>query len=75
MRAKPFVSEFGDHTDFISDMTFYEAESCLLAVSGDGSLSINDLKSQKASVQEHIFTNRMYNILHSTWQCYSRGQS
>lgn len=48
-RMKSPTAEYTAHTDFVSDLTFHEAETCLLAVSGDGSLSINDLQSQKVS--------------------------
>lgn len=50
LRTKSSTREFSEHTDFISDLVYYEAENCLLAVSGDGTLSINDLKSGKVGV-------------------------
>ena len=46
-RAKSSITEFQAHSDFISDLTLHEAEQCLVAVSGDGSLSLNDLKAHK----------------------------
>lgn len=48
-RTRAQISEFKEHTDFISDMSLHGIEDCLLAVSGDGSLSVNDLKMHKVS--------------------------
>lgn len=56
-RAKSSVSEFQGHTDFISDLTLHEAEQCLVAVSGDGTLSLNDLKTQKVGNSRHSHFN------------------
>ena len=38
---------FEAHTDFVSDMVMHELEHCLVAVSGDGTLSVNDLRTGK----------------------------
>ena len=46
-REKQHTTEFSSHSDFITDMTHHGAESCLLAVSGDGTLSVNDLRTNK----------------------------
>ena len=53
-RAKSSISEFQAHSDFISDLKFHEAEQCLVAVSGDGSLSLNDLKTHKVGESSHM---------------------
>ena len=38
---------FEVHTDFVSDMVMHEREQCLVAVSGDGTLTVNDLRTTK----------------------------
>ena len=38
---------FQAHTDFVSDMVLHEREQCLIAVSGDGMLTVNDLRTGK----------------------------
>lgn len=46
-REKSAVQQFTAHTDYISDVAVSESDSALLAVSGDGCLSINDMKAGK----------------------------
>lgn len=38
---------FDAHTDFVSDMVLHDREQCLVAVSGDGTLTVNDLRTGK----------------------------
>ena len=45
-QAEPSGS-FEAHTDFVSDMVLHEREQCLIAVSGDGTLTVNDLRTGK----------------------------
>lgn len=46
-RQREGVGAFDAHTDFISDMTPHAEKHVLLAVSGDGTLSVNDLRTLK----------------------------
>lgn len=48
-RQKNAIRRFTGHSEYISDLTFRVAEASLLAVSGDGCLSINDVRTGKAS--------------------------
>ena len=41
------VMSYKKHTDFISGFTMHSQSSCLLACSGDGTLSAHDLRSKK----------------------------
>lgn len=49
-RQSDATSSFEAHSDFVSDMVYHEREQCLIAVSGDGTLSVNDLRTNKASL-------------------------
>lgn len=49
-RQSDATSSFEVHSDFVSDMVYHEREQCLIAVSGDGTLSVNDLRTNKASL-------------------------
>ncbi|KAL3146127.1 hypothetical protein ABBQ38_015474 [Trebouxia sp. C0009 RCD-2024] len=42
---------FDAHTDFVSDMVLHDREQCLVAVSGDGTLTVNDLRTGKIRAQ------------------------
>ena len=46
-RQSDATSSFEVHTDFVSDLVYHEREQCLIAVSGDGTLSVNDLRTNK----------------------------
>ena len=46
-RSKSSTAEFRAHSDFVSDLKVHDAEYCLVSTSGDGSLSLIDLKTQK----------------------------
>ena len=39
------------HTDYVADLALAAGEQCLLAVSGDGTLSVTDLRTGKASAR------------------------
>ncbi|CAK0786967.1 hypothetical protein CVIRNUC_010181 [Coccomyxa viridis] len=41
------VASFTEHTDFIADFAYQEKDACLVAVSGDGTISITDLRKMK----------------------------
>ena len=43
------VGGFSAHTDYITDFAVHDAERSLLAVSGDGTLSVNDLRKLKVN--------------------------
>ena len=47
MRQKEATAQLDVHTDFISDLKDHPTEQCLIAVSGDGTLSISDLRTGK----------------------------
>lgn len=40
---------FEAHTDFVSDMVLHDREQGLVAVSGDGTLTVNDLRTGKVA--------------------------
>ncbi len=46
-RQPESAASFEAHTDFVSDMVLHEREQCLVAVSGDGTLTVNDLRTNK----------------------------
>jgi len=46
-RQPESTASFEAHTDFVSDMVLHEREQCLVAVSGDGTLTVNDLRANK----------------------------
>jgi WD40 repeat protein len=46
-RQPESTASFEAHTDFVSDMVLHEREQCLVAVSGDGTLTVNDLRTNK----------------------------
>ncbi|GAX76690.1 hypothetical protein CEUSTIGMA_g4136.t1 [Chlamydomonas eustigma] len=47
LRAKRAVMSYKKHTDFISGFCHHESARCLLACSGDGTLSSHDLRTHK----------------------------
>ena len=62
-RTKNRVGEYSSHTDFISDMAYHDADSCLAAASGDGSLSINDTRTQTVSALAFTLLLQMATLL------------
>jgi ATP-dependent RNA helicase DOB1 len=48
LRSQQHVLKYGKHGDYISGLTVSEKQQALLAVSGDGTLSVHDLRSCKA---------------------------
>ena len=48
MQADP-TARLEAHTDYVADLALASGEQCLLAVSGDGTLSVTDLRTGKAS--------------------------
>ena len=46
-RKKAAAHRFSEHTDYISDFAFCEAGGAVLVVSGDGCLSVYDIKAGK----------------------------
>lgn len=46
-RQPESTASFEAHTDFVSDMVLHDREQCLVAVSGDGTLTVNDLRTNK----------------------------
>ncbi|DBA90662.1 hypothetical protein WJX77_010677 [Trebouxia sp. C0004] len=50
-RQPESTATFEAHTDFVSDMVLHEREQCLVAVSGDGTLTVNDLRTNKIRAQ------------------------
>ena len=46
-RQSDAVASLDAHDDFVSDMALHERESCLLSVSGDGTLAVTDLRTNK----------------------------
>lgn len=48
LRSQQTVYKYSKHKDFVSCMTVSDKHQALLAVSGDGTLSVHDLKSSKA---------------------------
>ena len=53
MRQKKATAQFSAHTDYITDLSLHSGEECLLAVSGDGTLSVNDLRKNKVLRRAH----------------------
>ena len=53
MRQKKATTQFSAHTDYITDLSLHPGEACLLAVSGDGTLSVNDLRKNKVLCRAH----------------------
>eukprot|EP00884_Botryococcus_braunii_P017552 jgi/Botrbrau1/4480/Bobra.0220s0014.1 len=51
MRQADSVACFGAHTDYISAMTLAQEGGSLLATSGDGTLSVMDLRARKVSTR------------------------
>jgi WD40 repeat protein len=49
LRQAEAVGSFAEHTDYISDMAAHTPERTLLACSGDGTLSVNDLRTFKVA--------------------------
>ena len=49
LRQAAAVGSFAEHTDYISDMAAHAPERALLACSGDGTLSVNDLRTFKVA--------------------------
>lgn len=47
LRQKTAAMQFSKHTDFIADLALNTKQHALLAVSGDGTLSVHDLKANK----------------------------
>lgn len=47
LRSKAAVYTYSEHTDFITDFTVHQKDNCLVATSGDGTLSIHDLSKRK----------------------------
>ncbi|KAK9823827.1 hypothetical protein WJX72_005787 [[Myrmecia] bisecta] len=50
-RQQSGCGSFQAHSDFITDMVVLDAHQSLLAVSGDGTLSVNDLRTIKVQLQ------------------------
>jgi ATP-dependent RNA helicase DOB1 len=48
LRSQQHVLKYSKHSDYISGLTVNEKQQALLAVSGDGTLSVHDLRSCKA---------------------------
>jgi ATP-dependent RNA helicase DOB1 len=48
LRSQQHVLKYSKHSDYISGLTVSEKQQALLAVSGDGTLSVHDLRSCKA---------------------------
>ena len=46
-RQAESIASFEVHTDFVADMVLNEHEQCLVAVSGDGTLSVTDQRTNK----------------------------
>ena len=46
-RQPESTASFEAHTDFVSDMVLHDREQCLVAVSGDGTLTVSDLRTNK----------------------------
>ncbi|GAB4816296.1 hypothetical protein N2152v2_003342 [Parachlorella kessleri] len=46
-RQSDAVASLDAHEDFVSDLALHERESCLLSVSGDGTLAVTDLRTNK----------------------------
>lgn len=46
-RARESCGSFSPHTDYVSDLTLHDGSGTLLATSGDGTLSVNDLRTLK----------------------------
>ena len=46
-RQSDAVASLEAHDDFVSDLALHERESCLLSVSGDGTLAVTDLRTNK----------------------------
>ncbi|XP_078438345.1 transducin family protein / WD-40 repeat family protein [Wolffia australiana] len=53
-RARTCCNSFSVHEDYISDMTFVPASMNILATSGDGTLSVNDLRKNKVKCQSEF---------------------
>lgn len=47
LRGRSVISTYQEHTDFVSDLSTAVAHKCLLAVSGDGTMSVHDLNKRK----------------------------
>jgi len=41
------TAQLAPHADYVSDLALAARERCLLAVSGDGTLSVTDLRTSK----------------------------
>lgn len=46
-RQSEAVASFDAHQEFVSDLALHDQDHCLLSVSGDGTLSVIDLKLNK----------------------------
>ena len=46
-RSNAMVYQYAKHTDFISGFAMHSSDGCLCATSGDGTLSIHDLRTHK----------------------------
>ncbi|KAF6266735.1 WD40-repeat-containing domain protein [Scenedesmus sp. NREL 46B-D3] len=47
LRSQQHVLKYSKHSDYVSGLTVSEKQQALLAVSGDGTLSVHDLRSRK----------------------------
>ena len=47
VRQRRETAAFAAHTDFVSDFALHEPRQTLLAVSGDGTLTATDLRTNK----------------------------
>lgn len=54
LRQAEAVGSFAEHTDYISDMAVHAPERALLACSGDGTLSVNDLRTFRVGPDEGL---------------------
>jgi hypothetical protein len=52
------VASFEAHDDFVSDMSLHDRESCLLSVSGDGTLAVIDLRANKVGTVARVLDLR-----------------
>ncbi|EYU37605.1 hypothetical protein ABFS82_02G040700 [Erythranthe guttata] len=62
-RQRSCCNTYSVHTDYISDMTFASDSMKLLATSGDGSLSVCNLRSNKIQSQSEFSEEELFSVV------------
>eukprot|EP00955_Chlamydomonas_euryale_P043075 352480-Chlamydomonas_euryale.AAC.6 len=75
MRAEKAVYSYKKHKDYISGFGLQQKDSCLLAVSGDGTLSAHDLRANKFRCGGVALRQRGESPGVEVWRCGSGRES